>query len=105
MTKLPPRTYDTMSDAISLSSPSGRMSKRSKEAMQEDLRVKLFGKEGLSRPGLPKQPSKQENLRRHAARLRDLADRGMSTRSFRREAAKLEEQALLLDIEENKNKG
>lgn len=95
--ELPARTADTMSDAISMTSPNGRMSGRAKAAMQENLRVALFGKAGLPQPGLPPQPTKQESLRRQAANLRDLADRGMRPRAFRRDAALLEAQADALD--------
>ena len=94
---LPERTADTMSDAISLSSPNGRMSNRARAAMQEKLRIALFGQEGIPHPGLPPQPTRQERLRQQAARLRDLADRGMRVKAFRRDAAMLEAQADALD--------
>ena len=100
MSNLPPRAFDTMSDAISLSSPSGRMSSRAKKAAQERLRVALFGQTGLQRPGLP-QPSPQERMRRQAARLRDMAARGMRPRAGPREAAMLEAKAAALDAAEN----
>jgi hypothetical protein len=86
-----------MSDAISMTSPNGRMSGRAKAAMQENLRVSLFGKDGLPHPGLPQQPTKQESLRRQAANLRGLADRGMRPRAFLRDAAALEAQADAMD--------
>ena len=101
MSNLPPRAFDTMSDAISLSSPSGRMSSRAKKAAQERLRVALFGQTGLQRPGLPPQPSPQERMRRQAARLRDMAARGMRPRAGPREAAMLEAKAAALDAAEN----
>jgi hypothetical protein len=94
---LPPRTADTMSDAISLSSPNGHMSNRAKTAAQEALRIALFGKEGLTAPGLPHQPTKQEKLRQQAKHLRELADRGMRPRAFRRDAAKIESEADAMD--------
>lgn len=91
---LPPRTPNTMSDAIALSSPSGRMSKRAKATASERLRISLFGKEGMSREdlhgGVTRQPSAKDKLLTQAQRLRDLAARGMSVRKFTREADKLE---------------
>lgn len=87
---LPPRTADTMSDAISLSSPNGRMSKRAKLAMQEALRVKLFGENGLQKPLLPPQPDKAQKLRWRIRDLRAMAARGMSKRAFTKEADALE---------------
>jgi hypothetical protein len=88
--KLPERTADTMSDAIALSSPSGRMSKRAGKTAQDRLRRNLFGPEGI--PG----PKKLQDIPRHeaflsrAAMLRDLANRGMSARKYRKEADTLE---------------
>lgn len=94
MTQLPPRTGRTMGDAIALSSPSGRMSKRARAGAQERLRQDLFGPNGLQRPTQhPQQPSEREKLLQHAARLRDLAARGMRPRAFVREAEALERQA------------
>ena len=95
--RLPPRTADTMSDAIAMSSPNGKMSSRAKAAMQEKLRVALFGKDGIPPPNLPPQPTRQERLRQQATRLRELAARGMRPRAFPREAARLEAQADALD--------
>jgi hypothetical protein len=92
MGQLPARTVDTMIEAISLSSPSGRMSNRARAAAEKRLSVALFGPEGLQRSG-PEQPTERERLLRHAAMLRDLADRGMRTRAFRREADKAEAKA------------
>lgn len=96
MTTLPRRTGKTMGDAIALSSPSGRMSKRARAAAQERLRVELFGAGGLARPSIPPQPSEIERLLQHAARLRDLAARGMRPRAFIRDAEELERRAALL---------
>lgn len=93
---LPKRTADTMSDAIALSSPSGRMSKRARKAAERRLAEALFGADGLQQPQTP-QPSEAERLRRHAARLRTLAAAGMSPRKFRREADKAEAEAAALE--------
>jgi hypothetical protein len=89
------RTLDTMSDAIALSSPSGRMSKRALIAAQKKLSLDLFGPNGLEQPKC-KQPTEKESLLRHAAQLRDLAARGMRPRAFIKDAAMLEERAALL---------
>ena len=88
---LPKRTLDTMSESISLSSPSGGMSKRSKAAASERLHQSLFG-EGLVKRG-PVQPSEAENLHRRASELRGLADRGMKPRAYRKEADMLDAKA------------
>lgn len=93
---LPSRTANTMSEAIALSSPSGRMSKRARAAAMKRLSLALFGEGGVPR-ALPKQPSERERLLRHAATLRDLAARGMSVRKFTREADALERQAAELE--------
>lgn len=88
---IPPRTADTMSEAIALSSPSGRMSKRARTAAQKRLSMALFGPGGLQPPaGLPPQPTKHECLLREAAQLRELASRGMRPRAFIRQAIECE---------------
>lgn len=93
---MPIRSGNTMSDAIALSSPNGRMSKRARAAAEERLRVALFGADGLQL-NPPEQPDKAAVLRRSANTLRELAGHGMSTRKFLKEAAKLEEQAAALE--------
>ncbi len=87
--KLPERTLDTMSEAIALSSPSGRMSKVAKKRAQKRLSTALFGEGGLAGPTV-KQPTEKEHLLRKATELRDLASRGMRPRAFVKEAARLE---------------
>lgn len=82
---LPARTHDTMSDAISLSSPNGHMSNRARTAAQEALRISLFGKDGLQ-PVAPKQPSRADKLRWRIRDLRSWAEHGMSKRAFTKEA-------------------
>lgn len=89
---LPERNADTMSEAIALSSPNGRMSKRAKEAAQERIRVALFGREGLALPQAT-QPTEKESLMRQAATLRDLASRGMCPRKYIKRAEALERKA------------
>jgi hypothetical protein len=94
---LPPRTADTMSEAIAMSSPSGRTSKRAKAAAMKRLGEQLFGPGGLRRPGLPPQPSKRERLLQEAARCRDLAARGMRPRAFIKQAERCEAEAAALE--------
>lgn len=91
----PAHTADTMSDAIALSSPSGRMSKRARKAASERLRRALF-EEGLVIP-LPPQPSQVEHLRAVAAQFRELADKGMGPRKHRKAAERLEAQAQAIE--------
>ena len=93
---LPERSLDTMSEAIAMSSPSGKMSKRARAAANERLRVQLFGEEGLAGPTV-KQPSEVVRLRRQAKNLRDLATRGMKPRAHLKEAIKLETRADALE--------
>lgn len=92
---LPARTADTMSEAISISSPNGRVSKRAREVAQNRLSVALFGPQGLQAPQVAPEGDKAR-LMRQAATLRDLAARGMSPRKFIKEAAALEARAGVL---------
>ncbi len=89
---LPPRTPDTMSDAIAMSSPNGRMSKRAKQAATDRLAKALFGEHCTREDicGSVPQPSEDERDLRQAARLRHFASLGMSVRKFTREADRLE---------------
>lgn len=95
--RLVSRSLDTMSDAIALSSPSGRMSKRARVAAQERLRVALFGVGGLQKPMCP-QPDEKTRLLREAANLRELAARGMKARAFVKRAEELERMAANINI-------
>jgi hypothetical protein len=92
---MPSRSADTMSDAIAMSSPSGRMSKRARAAAEERLRVALFGEHGLQRMECP-QEAERDNLLRRAKQLRGLADRGMKPRAYLKGAQKLEALANLV---------
>jgi hypothetical protein len=85
-----------MLEAIALSSPSGRMSKRARAAAERRLHKALFGDEGLQRPQC-RQPSEYERLMRQANTLRELAARGMRQRAFTKEAERLEALAHSLD--------
>lgn len=89
---LPPRTLDTMVEAISLTSPSGRMSKRARKAATERLRVALFGPEGLQLPK-PPQPTRKEYLLQRAKLLRDMAN---GRKKYLRIAAECEAEAAKL---------
>ena len=76
----------------SILSPSGRCSKRARKAALEREASRLFP------PGYwdfmkPKPADSIESKRRAAATLRDLATRGMSARSFIRQADRLEREA------------
>jgi len=58
---LPKKDLDTMSEAIALSSPSGSMSKRSKDAALKRLGDKLFGDRSCFEIKV-KQPTEQEYI-------------------------------------------
>ena len=61
----------------------------------ERLSLALFGPNGLPKPEpVPESPAVP--LLRHAARLRELAERGMSPRKFIREAERAEAEAARL---------
>lgn len=78
-------------------SPSGRCSKRARDAAMKRMKDLLFPEgllQSLSQPMVDRaKEKKREGLLRRAAELRELADRGMNARKFRKEASKLEEQA------------
>lgn len=97
---MPARTADTMSDAIALSSPSGRMSKRARRAADKRLHDALFGTEPYSLKGEHTPPTNAEmarSRRHYAGLLRDMAARGMRPRAHIREALKLESEATQLE--------
>lgn len=96
MNNLPNRTLDTMSEAIALSSPSGRMSKRSHKAAMKRLSIALFGPNGLQKEPLP-QITKSEQLRNHVKMLRDLANSGMCVKKYNRIADLEEKEAEKLE--------
>jgi hypothetical protein len=95
MNDLPPRTSATMSDAIAMSSPSGRMSKRARKAAEKRLSVALFGPSGYI-PEKPPQEDPVDSRLRRARDFRYMAARGMQVRTFSREAARLEAEAAAL---------
>lgn len=92
---LPSRSFNTMSEAIALSSLSGRMSERARIAAQKRLSIALFGPAGLQKPE-PRQPDEKERLLQEAANLRELAARGMKPRAFIKQAKNLERLAATL---------
>ena len=79
-----------------LLSPSGRCSNRARDAAMKREAAKLFPPGFWDKPApTPEELAKQkaDMLLRTAKTLRDLAARGMNSRKYTREAAKLEEQA------------
>ncbi len=72
-------------------SPSGHVSKRTREARRKHNWQRLLDADIGPKP--PPQPTEAEALRKQAAQLRELADRGMSPTKHRRQAARLEDRA------------
>ena len=72
-------------------SPSGKVSKRARKAALKRCAKELFPDDFVW-PSTP-QPTKRERLLRQAAELRALANRGMNTRKYNKEADKLEKEA------------
>lgn len=90
---------DTMVEAIALSSPSGRMSKRAREAAVKRLGDALFGEgSGFELPPPPRTVPEAVLLREKAEWFRGLAAKGMRPRVHRREAEMLEAQASRLEV-------
>jgi hypothetical protein len=71
------------------------MSKVARERALKREAKKLFGDYKPKPPGT--QIPENEALRQHAKRLRDLAERGMNTKKYLREAEKAEKQAIKLE--------
>ena len=90
---LPKRTANTMSEAIALSSPSGKMSKSARERANKRLSIALFGPEGMPFPTAV-QPSQKDILLRRTSQLRELAARGMKPRAYLKRAIELENEAI-----------
>jgi hypothetical protein len=95
---------DAMVEAIALSSPSGRMSKRVRKRAERRLELELFGPGGMSEAIRPRsreltKAERIEHLRQRAADLRHLADGGMRPRVHNKEAARLEREAGRLEAE------
>ena len=93
---LPPRTLDTMSEAIAMSSPSGKTSKAAHARASKRLGESLFGPGGLQGP-VVQQPTEREYLVRLAKEARDLAARGMGPRTNLKRAKELEAKIAEID--------
>ncbi len=76
-------------DAIALSSPSGRMSKRARKAALDRISRELFG-DGTCLAPTVRQESEEERDMRTAKNYRGLASRGMHPRKYIKEALRLE---------------
>lgn len=74
-----------------LLSPSGKMSKRARDAALERERIKLFGSEGLQAPSHPQSSERDMDLAQ-AARLRKFA--ALHPRKYLKEAERLEKKWL-----------
>lgn len=84
----------------SILSPSGRCSKRAREAALKREAARLFPKGYFNEPPKSDRQIAQDRaatLRRSAENLRSLAARGMTPRKFIREAEKLEAEAAILE--------
>jgi hypothetical protein len=81
----------------SLLSPSGRMSKRARKAATDREVARLFAGCGPLKGEGPPPRSEAQYMWDTAAQLLELADRGMSTRKYRREAERLLARAALLE--------
>jgi len=77
-----------MGEAIALSSPSGRMSKRSRRQALKRLHDSLFP-DGIPGPQPIQRTERERDLER-AKFLREMAGRGMCKRKFIKEAERLE---------------
>lgn len=95
--ELPKRTADTMSDAIAIASPEGRMSKRAAHSASARLHTALFGGYDFNAKHVPTAREQAATLRQSAANLRELAARGMSQRKFTKDAERLEVEAARLE--------
>ena len=80
----------TMVDAIALSSPSGHMSKRARQAAMRRLAHELFA--DMEKPQIIEATPAEKcaRLQQRATELRALAARGMRPRAFLKEAKRLE---------------
>jgi hypothetical protein len=90
---------DTLLDAIALSSPGGRMSKRARAAADKRLHDEFFP-DGIPGPAAPPQPTKAWRLRRAAEQLYELAARGVKPRAYRKQAEAFLRQAEALEARE-----
>ena len=87
----PKRTLDTMSEAIALSSPSGRMSKRAKDLAVKRLGEALFGPGGLQPPTC-QQPNRVQYLEGRIHDCEAWIDLGFRPRLMKRNIARYREE-------------
>ena len=73
-------------------SPSGHVSKRSREAARKRA-IETFWPDGFPQRQPVPQPSARERLLRQAGELEGLANRGMKPRAYKRKAAELRKEA------------
>ena len=88
------RCADTMSDAIALSSPNGRMSKRARKQAEDRLEMTLFGKIGVTVQDLKgerPEPTEKEKLLFRAKQDREFIK--MCPKSQRKKLSKRAEEA------------
>ena len=78
--------YDTMVDAIALSSPSGRMSKRARKAAERRLMARLAASMPAPAPHDPR-PGRIAQLESRILLMRGFVDRGYRPRVHARELA------------------
>ena len=81
----------------SILSPSGHVSKRARDAAMAREAARLFPEGSNFLAPQVQQPTEAERLRRHAAELRGLAERGMKPRAYAKLASELEAKAAALD--------
>jgi hypothetical protein len=85
---LPKRNADTMSDAIALTSPDGKISETAKNRATKRLGNALFGN---YTPEIRHAPETAHKLRelRHACRMMDMANRYPRSRKYKKEAERI----------------
>lgn len=101
MNELPKRDSGTMSDAIALSSPCGRMSKRARKKASDKLGRALFGDYD---PHAKVDQTTEETCTHklnYAKFLRDLTARGMGVRKYVKEAERIEAEVAVLRASAN----
>ena len=86
-----------LTDALALASPSGRISKRALKAAQKRIHDQLFPAGYWEEINRRPQPSKAEKLLQAARQLRELAERGMNTTKYLKQALKFEAEAACID--------
>lgn len=85
--------YNGPSIDHSLLSPNGRVSKAARKAALDREAARLFPPGSWPTRSEPTAEERRQSLLQSARNLRELADRGMTPRKFRREAERLEREA------------